>query len=349
MRFHGLLFLMFSLCLAFQCYAVQTNQQQGFSAEFTLPSKQRPLNKKFAIELSLKYPENYELDEDLLLDNLLQGVNLLANHFDLVEVETEKPKSIGSHQLAQKVHFWLEPLVPGNYLLNFFLIPFKPREETEQRVNLVGSIYPLEVLPAAPTINDQELISQDLLPFSQYPLLTVAQENRMKANDLPELNLQALKNKQLPSTWKLALGAIIIVMLLNVRHIKTFIILMMDRWKTMRDPKETALQALEKLNREKNSSKAGTQDIYWNQYYISLSEILRDFIQQKFQLPIKHVTTSEFLEVISKESKFNNLHRMLLAEFFKNADLVKFAQYQVNTRDCETAGIAARQFIESNG
>ncbi|KJJ85732.1 conserved hypothetical protein, membrane [Candidatus Omnitrophus magneticus] len=63
------------------------------------------------------------------------------------------------------------------------------------------------------------------------------------------------------------------------------------------------------------------------EYYFSLSDIVRHYIENRFKYRAPEMTTEEFLTYIKQEGALNPEQRELLKEFLMQCDMVKFAKY----------------------
>lgn len=63
-------------------------------------------------------------------------------------------------------------------------------------------------------------------------------------------------------------------------------------------------------------------------YYVELSDILRDYVENRFHVHAPELTTPEFLDEISVVGVLTEEHEALLAGFLRHCDRVKFAQYR---------------------
>jgi hypothetical protein len=91
---------------------------------------------------------------------------------------------------------------------------------------------------------------------------------------------------------------------------------------------------------------------HWNatdemkQFYSYLSEVVRFYIELRFDLPAPERTTEEFLEYVSREDSFPQEDRNLLRDLLTLSDLVKFARYGTSTEEMSRALALARKYIE---
>ena len=86
-------------------------------------------------------------------------------------------------------------------------------------------------------------------------------------------------------------------------------------------PHKRALDALEALRREKLVE----QGLY-KEYYIRVSDILRGFVEDQFGFPASERTTEEFLQGLQHSAVLGLQEQLLLKEFLRHCDLVKFAK-----------------------
>ena len=93
-------------------------------------------------------------------------------------------------------------------------------------------------------------------------------------------------------------------------------------------PHEIALTALQ-LAREQ----LGTLDPY--AFSIRVSDILRDYLVAKFDLPAKRQTSDEFLHTLENFAKFSSGTKLQLAQFLAKCDLIKFARINATRADSE--------------
>jgi hypothetical protein len=79
--------------------------------------------------------------------------------------------------------------------------------------------------------------------------------------------------------------------------------------------------------------------------HIRLSEILRKYIQGRFEVPALDMTTTEILEAFS-DGQLPGSSRTTLQEFLQACDLVKFAKYQPTRDEVERTFRLAYEFVE---
>jgi len=81
---------------------------------------------------------------------------------------------------------------------------------------------------------------------------------------------------------------------------------------------------------------------------ILVSDILRDYLLQKFGLPATRQTSDEFLRTLEGYAKFSTDEKMLLARFLEKCDLIKFARVDASRSDSEALLDQAVRFVNES-
>ena len=111
------------------------------------------------------------------------------------------------------------------------------------------------------------------------------------------------------------------------------------RPKPVRSPRDRALDALDQIEREME-----TMTPY--QFSIVVSDILRGYVTEQYQLPVTRQTSVEFLSMLAKSSPFSPDETSLLEDFLGRCDLIKFARYDATINDSQLLMDEARQFVK---
>ncbi len=83
---------------------------------------------------------------------------------------------------------------------------------------------------------------------------------------------------------------------------------------------------------------------------IAASELVRDYIEKRFDVVATQRTTEEFLQALLQSSnEALARHRSLLAEFLHQCDTVKFAGASLAVTDMESLFQSARRFVLETG
>lgn len=82
------------------------------------------------------------------------------------------------------------------------------------------------------------------------------------------------------------------------------------------------------------------------EYYIELSDIVRRYIENRFEIRAPEMTTEEFLFSLRGSADLTGTHKNLLKEFLERCDLVKFAKYGPTVAEIDSSFEAAWRFID---
>lgn len=83
---------------------------------------------------------------------------------------------------------------------------------------------------------------------------------------------------------------------------------------------------------------------------IAASELIRDYIEKRFDVVATQRTTEEFLQALLQSSNETLVrHRAPLAEFLQQCDFVKFAGSSLAVADMESLFGSARRFVLETG
>jgi hypothetical protein len=106
-----------------------------------------------------------------------------------------------------------------------------------------------------------------------------------------------------------------------------------------RSPRERALEELERIAEEME-----TMSPY--QFSIAVSDILRRYVTEQYQLPVTRQTSFEFLTMLAQRSPFSADETSLLEDFLGRCDLIKFARYDATPQDSRRLLEEATQFVK---
>ncbi len=82
-------------------------------------------------------------------------------------------------------------------------------------------------------------------------------------------------------------------------------------------------------------------------YYSELSECLREYMENRFQIRALEMTTEEFLTYLSTSHRLQLEFEMIIKDFMNSSDLVKFAKHLPVLEEAERALNLIQQLIES--
>ena len=104
---------------------------------------------------------------------------------------------------------------------------------------------------------------------------------------------------------------------------------------------QVALEALRRLH-----ARGLIEKQQFETYYVSLSAIVREYLENGLNLRAPEMTTEEFLSAAARDRQLSAVQQERLAEFLSQADLVKFARHRPGPEESEAAYRAARRFVE---
>jgi hypothetical protein len=105
-------------------------------------------------------------------------------------------------------------------------------------------------------------------------------------------------------------------------------------------------QTLERLEETRPLMRPATA----REFGIAASEVIRNYIEKRFNVIATQRTTEEFLQTLLQSSNETLArHRSLLEEFLQQCDLVKFAGASLAVTDMESLFRSARGFVLETG
>lgn len=112
------------------------------------------------------------------------------------------------------------------------------------------------------------------------------------------------------------------------------------RTKVVPSPFQIACAELERLR-----AQIGTTEPYG--FAVTVSDVLRRYLQNGHGLPAGSQTSMEFLETVRTRDAFSEEERVALAAFLEKADLIKFARWHATADDCSALLDAADRLVRS--
>jgi len=111
------------------------------------------------------------------------------------------------------------------------------------------------------------------------------------------------------------------------------------RPKPEQSPRDRALQELNRVRGE-------METLTPYEFSIRVSDILRRYVTEQYQLPVTRQTSVEFLSMLAKTSPFSEDEKSLLEDFLNRCDLIKFARYDATIQDSRLLLEEAARFVE---
>lgn len=81
-------------------------------------------------------------------------------------------------------------------------------------------------------------------------------------------------------------------------------------------------------------------------YYTELSDIVRHYIENRFNVRAPEMTTEEFLASLRYSGELSGAQKNLLKEFLNRCDMVKFAKYGPTQKEIDDSFNAAERFVD---
>jgi|SRR5438477_581042 len=107
----------------------------------------------------------------------------------------------------------------------------------------------------------------------------------------------------------------------------------------VRSPRDRALDALAQLEPQ-------LEKMPPYQFSIRVSDLLRRYVLEQFNLPMTRQTSIEFLNAIANAKNFSEEEKALLSDFLDRCDLIKFARYEASAEDNRLLLDEARCFVK---
>ena len=103
----------------------------------------------------------------------------------------------------------------------------------------------------------------------------------------------------------------------------------------------------EAVSRLRELEKSGApDDTRADAWFVALSAIVRQYLEQRYEIRAPELTTEEFLQVATARPELSADHRGLLCSFLERCDRVKFAGYRPEADESIATLNAARGFVE---
>ncbi len=109
----------------------------------------------------------------------------------------------------------------------------------------------------------------------------------------------------------------------------------------IRLPWEVAYERLEGLKHQQLAQKG-----FVKEYYSALSDIVRAYIEERFNIRAPEMTTQEFLCFLKCDGSLKENHKKYLEEFLNVCDMVKFAKYGPGVNEMGEAFGVAKKFVD---
>ncbi len=341
-----LLLILFFLCPRFITAEIvwSAKPKPGFAAVIHVSNSTLNVDNKLQISAILVSPKGYSSNRQQLRNNLLNNMNYGTTPFILLAEEA----IIQEHNI-ERVIFTLDPEKPGRHLLTLGLIVFEPDEPgSSESVSFMSGVFEVNVTMNTGDIEYNGLVSS-LLPLSTQLPVDISSQNKEEYIKSASLQLEEIaKHRKLfpdRGTSTIAFGILLFVKL-GIAFVafwrfmkKTRIAL--PRTVLVRSARDKATTYLGKLQ-----EKQYPQQEDYEKYYSGVTGIIRNFIEEAFELRAPTLTTPEFLEKAAAHSEFDEKTKQVMQHFLTEADKVKFALGKSSVEDCHDVHLSAKKIIE---
>lgn len=317
------------------------NGSHGFSAVLTAPSEVEAFQ-PFHIHLILDYPKGYTIDPVPLIQALLSTANPLQPQIELLNWTSNR--QLKEEQEVAIFDFDVRSLTEDPLVLSFLSFSFQPKEGKALET-VESPVFKINIHPFKNTFSSLYADTlAPLLPLSPGFLVDLSLKNREELINNPRLlEYEAQRNTRLIQqhtfpwllTLLLAMFSLILLLRKKIKGIYTFLFPIKTVQKTAKEWAIDELNSLKTLPLDDSSN--------FITFYRRLNFILRGYIQKEFGHSVSALTSQEIYEDILKESPFKSPSHLSLQSFFKQTDLVKFANSVPSTMECEQAF----QFVEN--
>lgn len=137
--------------------------------------------------------------------------------------------------------------------------------------------------------------------------------------------------------WAIFAAAFVALSLLGL--IAWAIVRRMRRAKPEQSPRQRALALLSRVREQ-------IRETTPYEFSIRVSDVLRRYVTEQFQLPVTRQTSVEFLEALTRTTSFSEDEKTLLGDFLNRCDLIKFARYDATVNDSELLLEEATRFVK---
>ena len=273
--------------------------QGNFSAKITLSSDHVEVTDKLKVTVDLVYSDMYKPSLDSLKLNLLKFRGGVVSPFSLSSETVDPPQEMTPGVLSQRIVFELEPMLLGKHDLTFQEITFHPLQKEQSDVQLMSEIFEVHVSLPPPEATLINLVAP-LMPLSKTIPSEIIPQNQQEIDNPAvqayeiQLTEKSMREKTLPWTgiaFALLTGFIYLIAK-SKPHAKPIPV---EPAKTVRRAQIEAFAAVKELSQENL-----TQKKQFPAFYTKLTNIVRKFIEDRYQLRASTYTTQEFLEQVSK-------------------------------------------------
>lgn len=313
----------------------------NFSVEITIPKTRLELGELIDIHVKAKYPNTYTLDIEKLKSNLMLHNIFKAEPFIFVSAQSDVKKVENS--VVNDIHFHLKSQLDGQFYISLYDIEFTPKNESDKPVTIISNLFEIHVEQPNIDVTVPALPRQVLLSLSDSPPIQLDLNNYAKLIDNPES-----KTNEIQRNVKIAANTIFPwpEILISIIALLFFVLVYMNPpykpspalpFRIILGARDKALKKLEGIKSKRPEP---------TEFYVELTDTLRNYIEEYYQMPASSYTTEEFLHEAIGHPEFSPKMREDLKQFLVKADRVKFASHLPSQEECEQAEQAAKNVMK---
>jgi len=297
-------------------YEIQKKYERGpLTVNLKVDKAQLSIADTINLRLEATIDPGYEVD----LPSLAQALG--EYQLGILDYQSFPDKLVENQRLLLSREYRLEPIVSGTYAIPPLKFDFRKKE---------------------PTAGSEE---QD----KQYQLETEAIDIEVTSlldDQRGDLTIADIKDvasmPQTPVRWWIWAGAAVgatglicgLILLLRRRKVKEIRIMMAAH--------QVAYSRLEKLVADDLVTAGRVKE-----FYERISNILRWYIEHRFNLKAPERTTEEFLQEVYGVGFLSRDQQKMLSKFLQHCDMVKFALYGPTTEEIQKTFDLTKEFIEA--
>lgn len=320
---------------------------QGVFGSFTatIHSNQSEMNVKTALTITiyLSHPETHSYSIEQVRQNILRGHNN-DSPFQIIDEEIKPPKK-ENENIIEEIEITLEAWSPGNHYLAL-RGPIFVEKKTGKSIQILSNIVSVTVQSPKEQEEDLSLLF-NLMPIEERPLIEISPdneqsllENKKQKEKASNENKKLLEKRKFPLKLFLLFLFLIPSAFIGYKFFSKYLQSIFKEEKEKQNPKERALLSLYELEKQSFPDKGMIEE-----FYISLSRIVRFYIEDQYKIDAPEFTTEEFLEEVKEHPEFKVETQELLKNFLISSDLVKFAHIASSSKECNNALQSAKIFI----
>lgn len=335
--------------LAFADTTWEATDPAGFSVKGQISNPTLSLFDREIITLELTYPAGYQPDIQAIKESVRAPYGFSPFPFAIAHEKILPSEKLTEGNLKQVISFELNPRMVGSHNLSFNPIIFKSDgSPLKAPFNLAGGTITLTVvLPS-----DFVAIDRYTPPLLPWPLLlpvdidAKAQAQRLIDNQKPSIvredNLALLQKKSIP--WK---GLTFVTLFLAATLLYIFYPHLFKKQLTKQPPqKSPSTRAIERLHQLTQLNLMAQQR--YGDFYTQLKQIVDDFLEEHYHLPIKTTTAEEILKNPDFVKIIADIKSPWLSDWILKAEKVKYGKDTLQEANCREDLVKIEEFINNS-